>query len=184
MQAANADVCRVALATGLRVGDVVALTSDCAKQGVLRCSAAKTGKLVEIPIDSKTALLLKKNAVAGNPYCFPGRKPGKHRTRQSVWADMNKACELLHIPLHISPHSCRKTFAVEVFHKDGLEAVKDKLQHDNVNTTLLYAFSDCNMQGGNDNHIREIAADAAREAFQEFKWEIIDEIRKLFSALS
>lgn len=179
MQEANADACRVALATGLRIGDVLALRTCDINGTKLHFNAQKTHKSGEIALKSDTIALLRKHTIAGNPHCFPGTKAGTHRTRQAVWADMRKACKLLHVPLQISPHSCRKTYAVEVFHKEGIDAVKEKLQHDNVSTTLLYAFSDCNMQSP-DERIRDIAREVANEVVQEVKRELIYEIRAIF----
>ena len=179
MNEANADACRVALATGLRIGDVLKLRFCDINGNLLTFNAEKTHKNGQIEIDERTRILLKKHGKAGNAYCFAGSKAGKHRTRQAVWADMKRACKLLNIPLQISPHSCRKTYAVEVFHKEGLEAVRDKLQHDNVSTTLLYAFSDCNMTNP-DERTRDIAREVAAEVFEEMKGAILNEIRAIF----
>ena len=179
MNDANADACRVALATGLRIGDVLSLKTCDINGDKIAFYAQKTRKNGEISANSATIALLRKHTIAHNPYCFPGTKIGTHRTRQAVWADMRKACKLLGVDLHVSPHSCRKTYAVDLFHKQGIEAVKEKLQHDNVSTTLLYAFADCNMQNP-DERIQKIAREVAAEIITEAKVEIINEIRTLF----
>ena len=179
MSEANADACRVALETGMRIGDVLALRSSDIHGNEVAFVAQKTKKAAQITMKPETVRLLRKHTISGNPYCFPSTKVGAHRTRQAVWADMRKACKLLGVRLHVSPHSCRKTYAVELFHKKGIEEVKNKLQHDNISTTLLYAFSDCNMHQP-DERTREIAREVAREVVNEVKWEIINEIRTLF----
>ncbi len=181
MRPINADVLRFSLKTGQRIGDVLKIRCDDIRGDVLTIVAQKTSKTSCVDLSREDLLLLSRHRKQGNPYCFAGRKLGTHQTRQAVWADMRKACKLLSVPLHISPHSCRKTYAVGVFHRDGIEAVKEKLQHDNIATTLLYAFSDCNMQGGraDTEEIKDIAREAARAAFDEMKKELIYEIRTL-----
>ena len=48
----------------------------------------------------------------------------------------------MNVPLNVSPHSARKTYAVELRKEEGLAAVQSELQHNNMSTTMLYAFAD------------------------------------------
>lgn len=42
----------------------------------------------------------------------------------------------------VSPHSFRKCFAVDVYHRDGIKAVQEALQHARMDVTEIYALSD------------------------------------------
>ena len=85
---ANRLVCRVCVATGLRVGDVVALrTEQLAQQFWITEQKTKKRRRVNL-----TAPLLKQlKAQAGLTWVFPGeRDQAKHRTRQAVWHDVKR----------------------------------------------------------------------------------------------
>ena len=87
-------------------------------------------------------------------WLFPGRNPEKHRTRQAVFKDLQRAAKLFRldgkrIKAHISPHTARKIYAVNLYHekeKGGLlrplEAVMVDLNHENPAVTVLYALAD------------------------------------------
>jgi integrase len=83
---------------------------------------------------------------AGSMYVFPHRLDGRrHRTRQAVWKDINRAMRLFRIPkaLVVSPHTCRKVYAVEKFRKTGnIAEVKKLLNHSNEGVTAIYAMAD------------------------------------------
>lgn len=90
---ANRLACEVSLATGLRIGDVLALKTAglCQRMTV---QEQKTGKnrRVRFTNDLYTRLL----AFAGKTYVFPHRLDGrKHRTRQAVWKDLKRVQKLL-----------------------------------------------------------------------------------------
>ena len=132
---------RVSLETGLRIDDVLSLRRDQLVGRTLRGVAEKTGKPYKKSISQDLANRL--NVLRREGFLFPHRtKPGEHRTRQAVWANMKKAAKVLDIELNAAPHSARKTYAVEVFKDRGLGAAQKELQHDRVSTTMLYAFSD------------------------------------------
>ena len=88
---ANRLVCRVAAHTGLRVGDVLAIPT--AKLGTqFWLTEQKTGKRRRVNLPK--ALVDEIKAQAGPEWAFPGaRDSAKHRTRQTVWADV-KRCTL------------------------------------------------------------------------------------------
>jgi integrase len=132
---------RVALETGLRINDVLTLKSGALNGTSIKYTASKTKKSGVKKISKDLAQKLK-NRTVGDTYLFPGRIAGAYRTRQAVWKDIKKACELQGVKEQISPHSARKTYAVELRKKEGLPAVQKELQHSRGDVTMLYAFAD------------------------------------------
>ena len=136
----NALVTRVALHTGLRVGDVLALKSA---QLAPRfwVTESKTGKRRQIGLPEPLLSDLKK--CAGDLWVFPGKDPKNHRTRQAVWKDVKRAAKALRLPQNVGPHSARKVYAVELMQKYGdIERVKRALNHGSESVTLIYALAD------------------------------------------
>lgn len=133
----------VSLATGLRLSDVLALKTQQVRQR-FTVQEQKTGKTrrVYIPAELLERMLMQ----AGSIYIFPHRLDGrKHRTRQAVWKDIHRSAELFRIPktLVISPHTCRKVFAVNQFQTKGsLKAVQELLNHSSEGVTFIYAMAD------------------------------------------
>lgn len=141
---------RISLETGLRIDDVLSLRGEQLIGRTIRGVAEKTGKPFKKVISADLAKRLHQIGRIG--YIFPHRtKPGEHRTRQAVWANMKKAADVMGVQLNAAPHSARKTYAVEVFRDRGLEAAQKELQHDRMSTTMLYAFSNMILQGNYDN---------------------------------
>lgn len=142
----NTLVLRVSLETGLRIGDVLKLRPDDIRGRTITYTASKTGKRGRAVISLDLAKRLK--AIAGEEYVFPKRgEPNDHRTRQTVWKDVRKASAMLREAgviknENISPHSARKTFAVEDAERYGLKHTQKALQHRDKRTTQMYAFSD------------------------------------------
>lgn len=134
---------RVSLTTGLRIGDVVALSKWDLSSGGVSYVAEKTKKAGFCPLPADLYAVLKRRSRNGVGWCFPSAtREGKHRTRQAVWADMKKAARLCGLKVHASPHSARKSYGVAVYRDGGLDAVRDALQHDSVATSMLYAYAD------------------------------------------
>lgn len=153
----NALAIAVSLETGLRIGDVLALQVSELSDTCINYTAAKTGKHGSAPCTAQLLDLLRQNARKG--YCFPPRRGSKspHRSRQAVWANVRQAARRTGIKPHVSPHSARKTYAVQLYHRRGIAAVQAALQHDDVNTTNLYALAD--LQGATydrDRLIRDV----------------------------
>ena len=136
----NANVMRVALHTGLRVGDVLSLkTAQLASH--FWVTESKTGKRKQIGLPEPLLSDLKNNA--GSVWVFPGKDPEKHRTRQTVWKDVKRAAKALRLPQNVGPHSARKVYAVELLAKYGeIERVKRALNHGSESVTLIYALAD------------------------------------------
>ena len=140
---ANRLACEVALHTGLRISDVLALkTEDVRRSSRFWVKEAKTGKakLVGLPAPLRRRLLNQ----AGKTYVFPARlNENGHRTRQAVWADIDRAQRAFRIPQNIGTHSMRKEYAVELMRKYGsLEKVRRALNHSNMTVTKIYALAD------------------------------------------
>ena len=142
MQYENALCLRLCLETGLRVGDALKVRAEDIRGRTLHFTAEKTGKAGKKVISKKLAGELLRLA-GGSGYCFKGRGGSdRHRTRQTVWKDVKKAARAAGLSENVCPHSTRKTYAVNVFHEKGIQAAEDELQHDRLETTMLYAFSD------------------------------------------
>ena len=144
---------RISLETGLRIDDVLSIRTEQIKGRTIRGIAEKTGKPYKKAISADLASRLRSLNRQG--YIFPHRtKKNAHRTRQAVWSNMKKAADLLGVKLNAAPHSARKTYAVELLHDKGIDAVQKELQHDRISTTMLYAFS--NLLTDNANKKEEI----------------------------
>lgn len=139
----NRLVCEVCLATGLRVGDVLALkTEKVSKSARFTVKEQKTGKsrLVYLPKSLHERLLLQ----AGRFWVFEGRtNPKQHRTRQAVFKDLRRAAKAFRVTAHVSPHSLRKCYAVAYFERtQSLEKVRRLLNHSSEAVTMIYAMAD------------------------------------------
>lgn len=138
---ANRLVCRVCVATGLRVGDVVALrTEQLSPQFWI--TEQKTGKRRRVNLTAP--LLMQLKAQAGKVWVFPGeRDSAKHRTRQAVWHDVKRAAKAFRLPQNVGVHSLRKVYAVDQLKKGkgNLSKVQRALNHADISTTMIYAMS-------------------------------------------
>lgn len=142
---ANRLACQVSVATGLRIGDVLALRTEQLRKGQrFTVHEAKTGKSKRIYLPKKLYDDLK--AQAGDAWVFPSpRDPEKHRTRQTVWADLKRAAKAFRLPQNVAPHSMRKVYAVDELDRTGdVKAVGRALNHTPTHpeTTLIYAMAE------------------------------------------
>lgn len=135
----NRLVCRVCLQTGLRVGDVVSLkTRDLKGQFWIVETKTRKRRRVNLPRE----LLEQIRDQAGEVWAFPGRKPGQHRTRQAVWADVKRAAKAFRIRQNVAPHSFRKVYAVELLRRCGdVKRVQRALNHSDCATTMVYVMA-------------------------------------------
>lgn len=138
LTAENRLVAEVMLSTGLRVSDVLSLRKENIKKR-MTVREKKTGKKRRIYLRGSLVDRLRGDGREG--WCFPGaRDPRKHRTRQAVWKDIKRAAAMLRFN-GISPHSCRKNYAVKHFERYGLDATRRALNHNGDMVTMLYALS-------------------------------------------
>ena len=150
MLPANRLAVQVSLATGLRISDVLSLKTETIQRTARPyVRDSKTGKnhRIYLAAELRTQLL----AQAGSIWVFEGRlDPKKHRTRQTVYKDMEhavavvKRAQQVDRGKNISPHSARKVAAVRAYQRGGLEAARAMLVHDPEHpmVTMLYALSD------------------------------------------
>lgn len=136
---ANALVVETMLQTGLRVSDVLSFTSEQLRKGQrFTVWESKTGKSKRIRLGKNLYFRLLRQC--GKKYVFEhARDPNRHRTRQTVWADVKRASKALRMPQNVAPHSARKSYACGEYERThDLNAVKSKLNHSNIETTILY----------------------------------------------
>lgn len=137
----NRAVCQVALHTGLRVGDILALRQE----QLARCfwvTEQKTGKRRQVGLPDWLIEDIKSRA-GDSPWAFPGRDPDKPRTRQAVWKDLKRVQRAFRMPLNLGTHSMRKDYAVDLMRKYGdIERVRRALNHSDASVTAIYALAD------------------------------------------
>lgn len=138
----NEVACRVALAYGLRISDVLNLRTWQVQQGSATIKELKTGKrrtLRWTPVLQSQLL-----SVAGKVFVFEHRTdPNKHRTRQAVWKDIKRASEALRISGCVGTQSMRKTCAKRKYNACGdMRKVQKLLNHSDEVVTMLYALAD------------------------------------------
>lgn len=143
----NRLVMRVALATGLRIGDVLALKTEQLKPHFW-VTEQKTGKRRQIGLPEPLLSDIKNQA--GEKWAFPGRDGRKPRTRQAVWKDVKRAAEAFRLPQNVGPHSARKVYAVDLLEKYGdIKRVQKALNHSNQAVTMVYAMADAQLRAKN-----------------------------------
>lgn len=147
LTAGNALVMRTALHTGLRVSDILSIKTD---QLAPRfwVTEGKTGKRRQVGLPQPLLDDIRKQA--SDVWAFPGRDPGKHRTRQTVWKDIKRAAKAFRLPQNVGIHSARKVYAVELLQKYGdIEKVQRALNHSSLSVTMIYALADQQLQSKN-----------------------------------
>lgn len=138
----NELVCRVCLAHGLRVGDVLSLKTRQIRQKKITLREQKTGKRRVVQISDKLRRQIL--AQSGEIYAFPCRTdPERHRTRQAVWKDLKRAAAALRLDSGVGTHSMRKSAAVRKYRACGdIRQVQRLLNHSDELVTALYALAD------------------------------------------
>ena len=93
MMPANALALEVSMATGLRIGDVLAITRQQAARQRFTVTEEKTGKHRRVYLPRKLSERLFEQA--GRFFAFEGRNdPKKHRTRAAVYKDLRRVARL------------------------------------------------------------------------------------------
>ena len=136
----NQLIVRVMLHTGMRLSDVLRMPSEGLSSSGWY-TEGKTGKKRRYGLPR--ALLEAIQQQAGPEWAFPGRKPGTHKTRQAVWADIKRAARAFRLKQNVGAHSMRKVYAVQLMEKYGdLERVRRNLNHSSTSITAIYAMAD------------------------------------------
>lgn len=147
MMPANRLAIRASMATGLRIGDILAFKTAQVRQQRWTLKEQKTGKVKRVYLPTKLCEDIL--AQAGRIWAFEGRTDAKkHRTRDAVYKDLRRVATLYRVDgkklaEHISPHSARKVYAVEAYQRSGsLKKVQQLLNHEDEAVTMLYALAD------------------------------------------
>lgn len=128
---------------GLRVSEVVSLriTDIDSKRMVIRIQQSKGGKDRYVMLSKRLLLVLREYWKAARPkdYLFPGRSPGRHLSRHSVWQMCKRAMHRAGITKNISTHTMRHSFATHLLENGtDLRTIQILLGHRNLNTTAIY----------------------------------------------
>lgn len=139
----NRLACKIAIATGMRIGDVLSITAEQVKRGRFSYHEQKTGKVrrIRLPVSLQREALQR----CGTVYLFPARSDGKkHRTRQAVYKDVKRAAKAFRLPQRVSPHTMRKCYAVAQFSRSGgdLSRIQRDMNHGSPAITMIYAMAD------------------------------------------
>lgn len=134
---------QVALATGLRIDDVLHIKTEQLSKERFTVKEMKTGKRRRIRIPNALKEELLKHS--GRYFVFEHRLDQRRpRTRQAVYKDLKRACELFRVNgLQISPHTARKIYSVGLYDKyDSVDKVQGVMGHRDRSTTEIYTNSD------------------------------------------
>lgn len=142
---------RMALCSGLRIGDIVQLRTADMKQR-MTIHEDKTGKSRRVYWPAN--LYRQMMEQAGDVWLLQSRKAGKHLHRSTVYRELRRVAALYRldgrlVSAHISPHTARKCWAVSRYKEVGLERVQAEMGHSSPAVTLLYAMADKLQGGGN-----------------------------------
>lgn len=138
----NRLACEVSLATGLRIDDVLHIRTEQLRSNKVTVREMKTGKTRRVYIPQN--LLECMRMIAGRKWVFQGRTSwNKTRTRQAVWKDLKRSADLFRVKVNLTPHSCRKVYAVAEYHRSGsIKRVQELLNHSSEAVTYIYAMAD------------------------------------------
>ena len=130
---------RLLMLTGCRRGEVVTLQWDDVDRAAahLRLRDSKTGARFVPLTDEAMEVLDGIEPVPGNPWVFPGKKPGAHVSELTgFWLRLRKRMDLNDVRLHDLRHSyASRALAMG----ESLSMIGRLLGHASVNTTARYA---------------------------------------------
>lgn len=143
-------IVRLAAESGFRIGDIcTARWEDYDRdERTLTLKEDKTNKIRTAAVTDRMYLdlaLQRLRVPEKERYIFPGRDPGTHVNRCTVWRWVTRTWAWLHSDDErtISPHSLRKMYAVRLLASGkSLGYIRRDLNHDRIDTTMLYAFAD------------------------------------------
>lgn len=127
--------------SGLRVSDLLKLTVDDVKDGIVTIREQKTGKIKQFALSEtcKNAIshYLENNIVAD--WLFPNKRDGKPVTKQHVWRVLKNAAEYVGVKENIGTHTMRKTFGFWAL-RNGIDVsyIVDALNHSSLAQTKRY----------------------------------------------
>jgi integrase len=130
---------RLLALTGARVSEVLTLewVHVDLEAGFLRLPKTKSGASIRALGGAARELLASVPRVAGNPYCFPGRRCGGHLTEvKRLWYAVRTAAKLQDVRLHDLRHS-HASMAIGAGH--SLPVIAKLLGHRRIGTSERYA---------------------------------------------
>lgn len=141
-----------AIETGYRIGDLCAARAHMfdPHERTLIIKEQKTGKYRTVEVSNRLLLAMQgfapdlEKKLLFQKYLFE-REPYVGMCRQTVWRWVTRTWERLHKgeQRSISPHSFRKLYAVNKrLHGASLADIKRDLNHDRIETTMVYALAD------------------------------------------
>lgn len=131
------DMIRLHWLTGMRSGELLAMTPEQIVDGVYRPAHHKNawrGHVREIPLGPKAMEILRSRIEKADSKerIFPGY------SSQSYGRAVRRACESAGVP-HWHPHQIRHSFATRVRESHGLDAAQTLLGHATARVTEIYA---------------------------------------------
>jgi len=93
---------------------------------------------VEAYLSGPRAQMLACSTSSSSPSLFITRR-GRRMTRQAFWKNLNRYAQLADIPVRISPHKLRHSFATHLLrHGADLRSLQAMLGHADISTTQIY----------------------------------------------
>jgi len=132
---------------GVRVGELVSLKCkdiDVALQQIRVMGKGRKERIIPI---GKPALeaLQKLHAICNTPVLIPAQN-GKSLTTRSIQLLIKKYLILTHLPLNMTPHSCRHSYATHMLQNGAdVRAVQELLGHAKLSTTQKYTHVNINL---------------------------------------
>ncbi|HBT47384.1 MAG TPA: site-specific tyrosine recombinase XerD [Peptococcaceae bacterium] len=135
-------------ASGLRVSELVSLNVDQVdlQEGYVRCTGKGSRERV-VPIGPVACFYLKAYLEQGRGRLLKGRKEtalfvnqqGKRLSRQGCWKIIKAYARAAGLPLNITPHTLRHSFATHLLENGAdLRSVQELLGHADISTTQIY----------------------------------------------
>jgi len=135
-------------ATGIRVSELVSLrlTDVNLEVGVLRCFG-KGDKERMVPLGAVAIVALNSYLSKGRPKMTQAAMAaslfvnhhGRQMTRQGFWKLFKKHAKEAKIPVNVTPHTMRHSFATHLLENGAdLRAVQEMLGHADISTTQIY----------------------------------------------
>lgn len=133
----------IGCSTGLRISDIVKLKKNILNIKEPTIKEQKTGKSKRIyikkDIRKKLITLAEKSK---NEYIFYSKAKSGHISRQAVWKAFKVSATKNKIKTNTGTQSMRKKYAHKLRTKHNLKYIQNKLNHDNILTSLIYCTNE------------------------------------------
>lgn len=133
----------VGCSTGLRISDIVRMKKEILNIKEPTIKEQKTGKTRRIYFKKNIRERLFKIAEKSqNDYIFFSNSKTGHISRQAVWKAFKNASKSAEIKHNVGTQSMRKKYAYTLKKKHSLKYIQNKLNHDNIMTSLIYCTNE------------------------------------------